>query len=149
MLTYDFSYDEEVEVGDTRPTLEGVWGNTLYYKGFSASVQIRYSFGADAFNSTLFNKVENISSGSITSNQDKRALYDRWKKPGDKAQFKGISLFDYTPMSSRFVMKLYFDRVRAFGILVRQSVAEEKFESFFVEYQRLYEFNRTLLHVRG
>ena len=105
VLTYDFSYDEEVEVGDSRPTLEGVWGNTLYYKGFSASVQIRYSFGADAFNSTLFNKVENISSSNITTNQDKRALYDRWKKPGDKAQFKGISLSDYTPMSSRFVMK--------------------------------------------
>ncbi len=105
VLTYDFSYDDEVEVGDTRPTLEGVWGNSLYYKGFSASIQIRYSFGADAFNSTLFNKVENISSGSITSNQDKRALYDRWKKPGDQAKFKSISLFDYTPMSSRFVMK--------------------------------------------
>ena len=24
----------EVEVGDTRPTLEGVFGNVLYYKGF-------------------------------------------------------------------------------------------------------------------
>lgn len=105
VLTYEFSYNDEVEIGDTRPTLEGVWGNMLYYKGFSASLQIRYSFGADAFNSTLYNKVENISSGSITSNQDKRALYDRWKKPGDKAKFKSISLFDYTPMSSRFVMK--------------------------------------------
>ena len=105
VLTYEFSYDDEVEIGETRPTLEGVWGNTLYYKGFSASLQIRYSFGADAFNSTLYNKVENISSGSITSNQDKRALYDRWKKPGDKAKFKSISLFDATPMSSRFVMK--------------------------------------------
>ena len=98
-------YDHEVEVGDTRPTLEGVWGNTLYYKGFSASLQIRYSFGADAFNSTLFNKVENISSSNITSNQDKRALYDRWKQPGDKAKFKSISLTASTPMSSRFVMK--------------------------------------------
>lgn len=104
-LTYTFDYDDEVEVGDSRPTLEGVWGNTLYYKGWSASLQVRYSFGADVFNSTLFNKVENISSGSITTNQDKRALYDRWKKPGDKAKFKSISLTETTPMSSRFVMK--------------------------------------------
>lgn len=103
--TYDYDYDDEVEVGDTRPTLEGVFGNVLYYKGFSCSVQLRYSFGADAFNSTLYNKVENISSSALKSNQDKRALYDRWTKPGDRAKFKGISLTDSTPISSRFVMK--------------------------------------------
>ena len=100
-----FDYKDEVEVGDSRPTLEGVWGNTFYYKGWSASLQLRYSFGADVFNSTLFNKVENISSRSITTNQDRRALYNRWKKPGDKAKFKSISLTESTPMSSRFVMK--------------------------------------------
>lgn len=104
-LTYTFDYKDEVEVGDSRPTLEGVWGNTFYYKGWSASLQLRYSFGADVFNSTLFNKVENISSRSITTNQDRRALYNRWKKPGDKAKFKSISLTESTPMSSRFVMK--------------------------------------------
>lgn len=104
-LTYNFNYNDEVELGDTRPMLEGVWGNTLYYKGFSANLQIRYSYGADAFNTTLFNKVENISSGNINFNQDRRALYDRWKKPGDKAKFKSISLTETTPMSSRFVMK--------------------------------------------
>ena len=27
-------------------TLEGVFGNVLYYKGFTCSVQLRYSFGA-------------------------------------------------------------------------------------------------------
>ena len=37
-------------------------------------------------------------------NQDKRALYDRWQKPGDKAKFKAIDNFDSTPMSSRFVI---------------------------------------------
>ena len=66
-------------------------------------MQIRYSFGADAFNSTLFNKVENISSSNITTNQDKRALYDRWKEPGDNAKFRAISTTADTPMSSRFV----------------------------------------------
>jgi len=104
-LTYEFDYDDEVELGDTRPTLEGVWGNTFYWKGFTAALHVRYSFGADAFNTTLFNKVENISAGNLTTNQDKRALYDRWKKPGDKAKFKGISLTESTQMSSRFVMK--------------------------------------------
>ena len=98
-----YNYAEEVEVGDTRPTLEGVFGNTFFWKGFSCSVYMRYSFGAEAFNSTVYQKVENISYSGISYNQDKRALYDRWKNPGDMAKFKGISLSETTPMSSRFV----------------------------------------------
>ena len=106
--TYEYDYEEEVVVGDSRPKLEGVLGNVLYYKGLSLSVQLRYSLGGDIFNSTLYNKVENISLSGLQSNQDKRALYDRWLKPGDKAKYKGISLTDSTPMSSRFVMKNNF-----------------------------------------
>ena len=102
--TYDHDYDYEVEVGDTRPTVEGVFGNVLYYKGLSVSVQFRYSYGAQAFNSTLWSKVENISEAGLSENQDKRALYDRWQKPGDYAKFKGITLTESTPISSRFVM---------------------------------------------
>ena len=103
--TYTHSYDNEVEVGDSRPTLEGVIGNTFLYKGFSMNIHMRYSFGGDMFNSTLYSKVENISKEGLKQNQDKRALYDRWQKVGDYAQFKGISLTDQTPMSSRFVQK--------------------------------------------
>ncbi|MBC5620130.1 SusC/RagA family TonB-linked outer membrane protein [Butyricimonas hominis] len=103
--TFTYDYENEVLVGDTRPDLEGVFGNVLYFKGLSASIYFRYSFGADAFNSTLYNKVENISREGLQKNQDKRALYDRWKEPGDKARFKGIALTDVTQMSSRFVQK--------------------------------------------
>lgn len=102
---FGYSYSDEVVVGDTRPTLEGVFGNTFLYKGFSANIHIRYSFGGDLFNNTLYNKVENISSAEIVKNQDRRALYDRWQQVGDVAQFKGISLTEYTPMSSRFVQE--------------------------------------------
>ena len=98
-----YNYAEEVIVGDTRPTLEGVFGNSFYWKGFSCSIFMRYSFGAEAFNSTVYQKVENISYAGISFNQDKRALYDRWQKPGDVAKFKGISLSESTPISSRFV----------------------------------------------
>lgn len=105
---FTYSYSEEVVVGDSRPTMEGIFGNTFYYKGFSLSLQFRYSFGADAFNTTLYNKVENISSSDLLNNQDRRALYDRWQKPGDKARFKSISLTDQTPISSRFVQKNNF-----------------------------------------
>lgn len=101
--TFTHSYDDEVEVGDTRPDIEGVLGNVFYYKGFSASIYMRYSLGGDTFLGTLYDKVENISSSALAKNQDRRALYDRWQKPGDNATFKGISRTDSTPMSSRFV----------------------------------------------
>lgn len=103
--TFTHSYDDEVVVGDTRPDIEGVIGNTLYWKGFSASIYMRYSLGGDEFNSTLYDKVESISLADLSYNQDKRALYDRWQKPGDIAQFKGIRETSVTPMSSRFVQK--------------------------------------------
>ena len=101
--TFTHSYDDEVEVGDTRPDVEGVFGNVFFFKGFSASIYMRYSLGGDTFLSTLYEKVENISSSALAKNQDRRALYDRWQKPGDNAQFKGISRTETTPMSSRFV----------------------------------------------
>ena len=37
------------------------------------------------------------------NNQDKRAFYDRWKNPGDRAKYKAINLTGSTQMSSRFV----------------------------------------------
>lgn len=102
--TFVHSYSDEVVVGDTRPKVEGVYGNTFYWKGFSASIYMRYSLGAKAFNSTLYQKVENISSTGLAYNQDRRALYNRWQKPGDIAQFKGIREYNSSnPMSSRFV----------------------------------------------
>ena len=53
--------------------------------------------------SALYSKVENISEEQSYYNQDKRALHDRWKQPGDKAKFKSIKDTSPTPMSSRFV----------------------------------------------
>lgn len=102
---FGYSFFDEVVVGDTRPVLEGVFGNTFMYKGFSANIHLRYSYGGDIFNSTLYSKVENISSSELIKNQDRRALYDRWRNVGDIAQFKGISLSEYTPISSRFVQQ--------------------------------------------
>src|SRR5699024_1846699 len=64
-----------------------------------------YRLGGDAFNTALYNKVENIGNNEIIYNQDRRALYDRWQQPGDMAKFKAISLSSYTPISSRFVQK--------------------------------------------
>lgn len=103
--TFDYLSEDEVIVGDTRPILDGVVSSSLRYKGFSMNFSIRYNFGGDAFNSTLYSKVENITNDGVKMNQDKRALYDRWYQPGDVARFKAVSLLDSSPITSRFVQK--------------------------------------------
>ncbi|MFT3823532.1 MAG: SusC/RagA family TonB-linked outer membrane protein [Chitinophagaceae bacterium] len=104
-MTYDYSTNDIVKVGNERPVAEGVLTSTFLWKGFSLNLAFRYRFGGDVFNSALYNKVENISDKNIFYNQDKRALYDRWKKPGDISQFKSISITSTTPMSSRFIQE--------------------------------------------
>ena len=103
--TYDFSYDDEVICGNTRPDVEGVIGSSLNWKGFSVSLNFRYQMGADVFNEALYSKVENISRSDLNKNQDKRALYERWQEEGDIVRFKNIASAETTPMSSRFVQK--------------------------------------------
>ena len=104
--TYSFTYDvnDEVVVGDTQPKVEGLLGTSLYFKGLSVGCYLRYRFGGQLFNSSLFQKVENIGTQDVYNNQDKRALYDRWSENNREAYFKGISLVQRTEKSSRFVM---------------------------------------------
>ena len=103
--TYDYNPDDEVIVGNTRAKVEGAFGTNLNYKGFSLGMNFNYKWGGKAYNSALYNKVENITGAQLNYNQDRRALYDRWQKPGDVAQFKDIASSVSTPMSSRFVQR--------------------------------------------
>lgn len=104
-FTYDFDYKDEVIMGNSRPTAEGVIGTGLSYKGFSLDINFRYKVGADNFNNVLFTKVENISAGMLNTNQDKRALYDRWQSVGQEAKYKDIANSASTPISSRFIQR--------------------------------------------
>ena len=101
--TFQHNYDDEVVCGNSEPDLEGVFGTSLYYKGFSAAVNFRYRIGGQIFMSTLYNKVENITTNKLLENQDKRALHDRWQYVGHEAKFKAISQTETTPISSRFI----------------------------------------------
>lgn len=106
--TFDYDSNDEVIVGNTEAKLEGVVGSNFYYKGFSFSAYFRYRLGADYFNSELYNRIENITSFS-EYNQDKRALYDRWQKVGDHAQYRKITskvaANETYPMSDRYVQR--------------------------------------------
>ena len=101
--TYKWDSSEEVECGDTTPDMEGNIGTTLRYKKFSLTMNFRYRWGGQAQLGTLLNKVENISDEAIKYNQDRRALHDRWQKPGDIAKFKRIDDTSTTNLSSRFI----------------------------------------------
>lgn len=101
--TFVYNYQDEVVVGNSEPDVDGIIGTSFMYRGFLASVNLRYRIGGQAFLKTLYDKVENITTQNVALNQDKRALYDRWQKPGDNASFKAISRTESTPMSSRFV----------------------------------------------
>ncbi|QNR84758.1 SusC/RagA family TonB-linked outer membrane protein [Pedobacter riviphilus] len=104
---YTFTYDpaDIVKSGSGTPLIEGVISTSFNYKGASLGIYLRYVLGRDIFNNALYSKVENISFQGLSENQDKRALYDRWQKPGDNARFKGISLTSTTPISSRFIQQ--------------------------------------------
>lgn len=103
--TYDYNSAILSAVGNTNPVIEGVASTYFSYKGFNVGVNLRYQFGGDIFNTALYNKVENITYASVTNNQDRRALYDRWRNPGDISYFKAISQTSVTPQSSRFVQR--------------------------------------------
>jgi TonB-linked SusC/RagA family outer membrane protein len=101
--TFLHDYNDEVVVGNSEPTVEGVFGSSFRYRGFSASFNFRYRVGGQIFMETLYKKVE-VEGSEGFYNQDKRALYDRWQKPGDSAKFLSIAISERSPMSSRFVM---------------------------------------------
>ncbi|HWK07430.1 MAG TPA: SusC/RagA family TonB-linked outer membrane protein [Puia sp.] len=114
--TFEYNVDDAVVVGNTRPKVEGVITNNVNYKGFTIGINLRYRIGGDQFNYALFNKVENIGESNINQNFDKRALYDRWFKPGDVAKYKNINIgsgtgvydglaFSSSLVTSRFVQK--------------------------------------------
>lgn len=101
--TYEWNQDDEVLYGDTNPDISGAFNTSFVWKDFSVGASFTYRMGGDVQLSTLLNKVENINSSSLQYNQDRRALYDRWQKPGDNAKFKRIDDTSVTNMSSRFV----------------------------------------------
>lgn len=108
-LSYQFDRREEVIVGNSRPQVQGVFGSSLMLKRLSFNFAFRYLYGQDIFNSALFEKVENIDSWEMsTKNQDRRALYERWKKVGEVARYRSLQLDTETYptyMSSRFVQR--------------------------------------------
>lgn len=99
--TFDWDSKDQVPCGINEPKFFGNINTMFQYRGLTFNAILRYRFGGQTYNYTLVNKVENINPDD---NADKRVLYDRWEKPGDKAFFKSRYDRSETRASSRFVM---------------------------------------------
>ena len=130
--TYLWDPADQVPVGDNQPKVNGNIGSNLMYKGFSVNVVMRTELGGQMFNRTLVDRVENAEP---RLNVDERVLTDRWKKPGDIAQYKGLANIagetrkDITKASSRFIQKnnnLYCDAITIGYLFPRKLVQNWK-----------------------
>ena len=112
-LTFEYDPNDKVEVGNTNPKLQGYVNSNLTWKGLNLYMHFGYEMGAKRFNQTLATKVEGADP---TKNADRRVLYDRWKKPGDKVMFRRID--DQTPVyqSTRLVQKSNFLKLSSLSL---------------------------------
>ena len=103
--TFVWDAADKVPVGDTEPKVRGAVNSSLRWKNLSVTLGFSYQFGADRYNQTLVDKIENID---ISQNVDRRAAgSDRWSPTNRYAKYKGISFFNQqTPVSTRFLQKL-------------------------------------------
>lgn len=98
--TYTWNAADQVAVGVNEPHLQGYLGMNFRYKEWELGTHLNYSFGADKYNYTLHDKIENVN---YMVNNDRRALTERWQKPGDIARYKAIRDNSATKATSRFV----------------------------------------------
>lgn len=100
--TDTWKYEDMVPIGVGEASLEGYTGFNFRYKELEVGASLNYSFGADRYNYTLHEKIEGADP---TSNNDVRALTERWKEPGQIARYKAIDDTSPTRSTSRFVQR--------------------------------------------
>lgn len=114
LTTYDVN--QIIIAGDTEPKVNGTFGFTGGYRGFTVSLTCSYRFGGKLFNGTLAERVENING---LTNLDRR-VYDAWSKVGDLAIYRAPQVssaetsLTYTQPTTRFVQRndeVYFSAI--------------------------------------
>ena len=109
-ITYTWNVDDQVVIGDSNPKWRGTLGLNAGYKGFTCSLVASYRWGGDIYNTTLIDRVENVTG---YGNMDKR-VFDTWTQPGDHSPYRQVLMletpttmmgFTSTKPTSRFVQK--------------------------------------------
>ena len=102
--TFVWDAADKIPVGDTEPKVRGTIPSSFMWKNLSVNLGFSFQWGADRFNQTLLDKIEN---SNISGNVDKRAGgADRWSPTNRYAKYKKISIEDqHTPTSTRFLQR--------------------------------------------
>lgn len=104
-MIYEWLAENQQIIGNTEPKGQGSIGISYSYKNFNIYASFMYEFGAQRYNQTLVDKVENAN--VYTDNVDRRVLTERWSEPGDVAKYKslvtGRGSVSKTRSTSRFV----------------------------------------------
>ena len=110
-MTNTWSATDLYNCGSEDPLYNGNFGLNTEIHGWGLSAVMLFRGGGYLYNTTLVNKVENVS---ITENVDRRIFTERWHEVGQEAQFRvGVKTGDQsgtentsaTRSTSRFVQK--------------------------------------------
>lgn len=85
--TYTYRVSDQIVCGDKLPDFQGTAGFMFSYKGIELNATFRFQYGAQMYNQTLVDKVENAS---LKGNVDKRVYDGRWRNPGDLKPYKTL-----------------------------------------------------------
>lgn len=114
-----------IPIGDTEPTWRGNINSSFSYKGFGVDVSLSYRTGAQIYNGTLVDRLENAS---VHSNLDARALELTWSKRGDLSKYRRILVrANDTKASSRFVMNEKLLQMNSISVNYRMDKSNAKF----------------------
>ncbi|HMR19536.1 MAG TPA: SusC/RagA family TonB-linked outer membrane protein, partial [Sphingobacterium sp.] len=108
-LTNEYNPLDQIIVGDTRSNLEGTFGTNFEHNGIGMNAFLRFRIGAQAYNQTLIDRVENVNVRLY--NVDRRVAEERWLQQGDHTFYKGLidadgfAITTPTYATSRFVQK--------------------------------------------
>ncbi|WP_180335664.1 SusC/RagA family TonB-linked outer membrane protein [Labilibaculum filiforme] len=142
-VTTVWDANDKVYIGDTEPEVFGNINTNFAYKRWNLNMVFDYSLGAKVYNSTVVDKVENLSP---YDNGDKRALYDRWKEVGDLSMYKGISDAGTTYITDRFVQTENYLRLRSMTLMYKISNSE-KLKKYNIQSLRLSFYANNLFRV--
>lgn len=101
-VTDTWAASDKVYLGSSQPTYRGNARTMVMWKDLTLNVSFGFHWGGKQYNSTLRNRVEVTTSTIQSKNVDKRALSERWMKPGDNTFFQGYNKMD-SHATSRFV----------------------------------------------
>ncbi len=101
-VSYEWRPQDMIVAGDNEPTMSGSLNLSMRWKQFDMMATFYLQFGAQAYNNTLLQYVENVN--LISNNADRRVNTMRWRQEGDVTPLKDIADMSLlTQPTTRFV----------------------------------------------